>query len=68
MTIDLTPNESKLILDAIRHSIYDTQDLLDSGILDSDPNKELEIYRQQAEKIAKLKVLKDKFLEFALQA
>lgn len=67
MTIDFTPSELETIIDAIDHSIYDTNDLLESGILDiEDHPEELIFCKQLKQRLGKLVQVGEKILEAAL--
>ena len=67
MTIDFTPSELETIIDAIDHSIYDTNDLLESGILDiEDHPEELVFCKQLKQRLGKLVQVGEKILEAAL--
>lgn len=67
MLIDLTPDEIQTIAEALDHSIYDTRDLLDSGILDIEDNpRELLFCRQLIQRLHKMANVGEKILAVAL--
>lgn len=67
MLIDLKPDEIQTIAEALDHSIYDTRDLLDSGILDIEDNpRELLFCRQLIQRLHKMANVREKILAVVL--
>ena len=67
MIIDFTPSEIQTIVEALDHSIYDTRDLLESGILDIDDNPDEIIFcRQLVQRLHRMSEVGEKILAVAL--